>query len=262
MQLVNAELDGFVIAAVSLVRYVGLYSVGLQAASAARSVPLYAFSPLLTRLTTTFRRDGRVAAAAEFDYLERRWLPSVLGYGVLTLAAIGFSVTAWLGQDYALSGVTAVVLLSGYIVHVGLTGMRTCYVRAVGRPGLEARYSTVWTLCNAALTIPLALVAGMIGVVSATAATGILASVYFVVLCRRAEGPAFFLPSVRWWVLAGAAAVVTVAGELVVLRAGVEGYAGLLLSAIPPLVALMLVIPLERRRFGSTDARLRRITST
>jgi O-antigen/teichoic acid export membrane protein len=154
------------------------------------------------------------------------------------------------------------VLLSGYIVHVGLTGMRTCYVRAVGRPGLEATYSTVWTICNAALTVPLALLAGMIGVVSATAVTGIFASVYFVVLCRRAEGVAFFLPSARWWVLARAAAFVTVAGELMVLRTGVEGYAGLLLSALPPLVALILVIPLERRRSGSTDARMRRIRST
>jgi hypothetical protein len=38
-----------------------------------------------------------VAAAAEFHYLERRWLPGVFGYGVLALAAIGFSVTAWPG---------------------------------------------------------------------------------------------------------------------------------------------------------------------
>jgi O-antigen/teichoic acid export membrane protein len=191
---VNAELDGFVIAAVSPVRYVGLYNIGLKAASAARSVPLCAFSPLLTRLTTTFRREGRAAAAVEFEYLERRWFPSVLGYGVLALSAIGFSVTIWLGDDYVLSGVTAVVLLTGYIVYVGLTGMRTCYVRAIGRPGLEARYSTVWTVCNAALTVPLALAAGMIGVVSATAATGIVASVYFVLLCRWAERLPFYLP--------------------------------------------------------------------
>ena len=95
---VNAELDGFVIAAVAPVGDVGLYSIGLQAASAARSVPLYAFSPLLTRLTTTFRHEGRAAAAMEFEQLERRWLPSVLGFGVVAVAAIGFSVPVWLGD--------------------------------------------------------------------------------------------------------------------------------------------------------------------
>ncbi|HEX2434785.1 MAG TPA: hypothetical protein VHI55_12630 [Gaiellaceae bacterium] len=119
---VNAELDGFVIAAVSPVRYLGLYNIGLKAASAARSVPLYAFSPLLTRLTTTFRREGRAAAAVDFEFLERRWLQSVLGYGVLALSAIGFSVTIWLGNDYVLSGVTSVVSLTGYIVTSGSRG--------------------------------------------------------------------------------------------------------------------------------------------
>jgi O-antigen/teichoic acid export membrane protein len=259
---VNAELDGFLIAAVSPVRYVGYYSIGLQAASAARSVPLYAFSPMLTRLTTTFRRHGREAAQAEFDFLERRWLPSVLGYGVLALGAIGFSVTVWLGGDYVLSGVTAVVLLVGYVAHVALTGARTCYVRAVGRPGLEARYSTVWTIWNAALTVPLAIAAGMIGVVAATAATGVLASVYFVYLCRREEGLPFLVPERRWWLLAAGAAFVTVAGELVVLRTGLHGFVGLATTGVPPLLALAIFVPIERRRFRPGSAGLRRVTST
>lgn len=259
---VNAELDGFVVAAVSPVRYVGLYSIGLQAASAARSVPLYAFSPLLTRLTTTFRRDGRDAAAEEFAALERRWLPSVFGFGVIALATVGFSVPVWLGRGYVLSGVTAVVLLTGYIVHVGLTGIRTCFVRAVGRPGLEARYSTVWTITNAALTIPLALLAGMIGVVGATAATGVLASVYFVVLCRREEGLPFVAVKRIWWLFAGAAVLVTVLGELVVLRTQLHGWAGLALTALPPALALTVFAPMQWRRSRSYEAEPQRATST
>ena len=54
---------------------------------------------------------------------------------MVAIAAIGFSVPIWLGDSYALSGAVAAILLAGYTVHVGLTGMRTCYVRAVGRPG-------------------------------------------------------------------------------------------------------------------------------
>jgi O-antigen/teichoic acid export membrane protein len=244
---VNAELDGFVIAAVSPVRYVGLYSIGLQAASGARSVPLYAFSPLLTRLTTTFRHRGREAAAEEFVELERRWLPSVLGFGVVAVAAIGFSVPIWLGHRYVLSGVTAAILLACFAVHVGFTGLRTCYVRAVGRPGLEARYATVWTVCNALLTVPLALAAGMIGVVSATAVTGVLASGYFVVLCRRAERLPVIYPSRRGWLLGVGASCLTVAGELVVLRSGVSGLIGLVVSGLPPLVGLGILAGIDRR---------------
>ena len=258
---VNAELDGFVIAAVSGVRYVGLYSIGLQAASAARSVPLYAFSPLLTRLTTTFRARGRDATAAEFDELERRWLPSVLGFGVVAVAAIGFSDPIWLGHTYVLSGITAVILLSCYIVHVGFTGMRTCYVRAVGRPGLEARYSTVWTVANGLLTVPLALLAGMLGVVSATAATGVAASVYFVWLCRRTEHLPLLLPKRSWWLYVAAAGVLTLLGELAVLHTALHGFVGLVVSGVPPLLTLGLLAAIERRHSRPADTRVEQMAT-
>jgi O-antigen/teichoic acid export membrane protein len=243
--LVNAELDGFVIAAVEPVRYVGYYGIGLQVASAARSLPLYAFSPLLTRLTATYGRGGRDAAKSEFDRLERRWLPGVAAYGVAAVAAAPFVVPLWLGREhhYVLSGIVAAVLLSGYMFHVGLTGMRTCYVRAVGRPGLEARYSTVWTVLNAALTVPFAIAAGMIGVVSVTAATGIAASGYFVWLCRGAEGLPSVTPPGRWWIAAPIAALVTVLGEAALLRTDAHGLVGLAASCLPPLLGLAVFVP-------------------
>ena len=150
--------------------------------------------------------------------------------------------------EYVLSGVAAVILLTGYVVHVGFTGMRTCYVRAIGRPGLEARYSTVWTICNALLTVPLALAAGMVGVVAATAATGVVASAYFVALCRRAEGLPLIFPHARWWLLAAFAACVTIAGELAVLRSGVGGFFGLVLTGVPAFVGLGILAAVERRR--------------
>ncbi len=235
---VNSELDALVIAAVLPVRYVGLYSIGLQAAAAARSLPLYAFPPVLTRLTGTFRREGRRAAGAEFARLERTWLPAVLAYGLVAVAAVGFSIPVWLGDRYVLSGAVAVILLACFTVHVALTGMRTCYVRAVGRPGLETRCSALWTLVNAVLTVPLALVAGVIGVVSATAIAGIVASMYFVLLCRRTEGLPGAVPQPRWWALAAVAATLTVAGELAIVRTGLHGFLPLALTALPPLVGL------------------------
>jgi O-antigen/teichoic acid export membrane protein len=244
---VNVQLDAIVIAAVLPVKYVGLYSIGMQAASAVRSVPLYVFSPVLTRLTTTFRRQGREGARAEFGRFERRWLPDVLAYGVIAVASIGFAVPVWLGDDYVLSGVTAAVLLTGYMVHVGLTGMRTCYARAVGRPGLETRYSLVWTFTNAAVTVPMALLAGLVGVVTATAATGIIASVYFVELCRRRERLPVIVPGRRWWALAAAGAAVTVAGELVIVQTNFHGFLALFLAGVPAILGLLVVAASRRQ---------------
>lgn len=244
---VNAQMDALVIAAFLPIRYVGLYGIGMQAASAVRRVPLFAFAPLLTRLATTFRNHGRDATASEFERMERRWLPPVLAYGVVTITAIGFAVPIWLGDRYALSGLTAAILLAGYMVHVGLTGMRTCYVRAIGRPGLETRYSTVWTVTNAAVTVPMALAAGMLGVVGATAATGMLASVYFVVLCRRTEQLPVIVPERRWLGWVTAAGVITVLGELALLQTGLHGFFPLALTGLPVLLAWLVLATGVRR---------------
>jgi O-antigen/teichoic acid export membrane protein len=238
---VTVQMDAFVIAAVLPIRYVGLYGIGMQAATAARSVPLYAFAPMLTRLAMTFRGGGREATAAEFERLERRWLPAVLAYGAVAVAAIGFSIPVWLGDGYVLSGVVATILLAGYMVHVGLTGVRTCYARAVGRPGLETRYALVWTVGNAVLTIPLALVGGVVGVVTATAVTALMASVYFVALCRRTERLRVIVPGRRWWRFAVVAVGITVAGEIAVVQTGLHGFFPLALTGLPALVGLAIV---------------------
>ncbi|MGZ4275055.1 MAG: lipopolysaccharide biosynthesis protein [Solirubrobacteraceae bacterium] len=238
---VNTQMDALVIAAVLPVRYVGLYSIGMQAASALRSVPLYAFPPLLTLFSKAFAISGRDAAAAQFNRMERRWLPAVLGFGIIALSAIGFGVPIWLGRRYDLSGLTAALLLAGYTAHVGLTGMRTCYVRAVGRPGLETRYSLVWTVTNALATIPCALLAGELGVVAATAGTGVLASVYFVVLCRRREQLPVVLPERRWWFWCAVSVAVTVVGEIMILETGLHGYLAFALAALPGLLGLLIV---------------------
>ena len=127
---VTGETDALVIALFLPVRYVGLYSVGYQAAVALRSLPTYAFPPLLTRMTEVFASRGQDGAVAEFRFLGSKWLQAVLGYGAVATAAVGFGVRAWLGKGFAVSELVAVVLMAGYTLHVGITGMRTCFVRA------------------------------------------------------------------------------------------------------------------------------------
>jgi O-antigen/teichoic acid export membrane protein len=251
---VNSQLDALIIAGILPIRYVGLYSIGMQAASAVRSPPLYAFAPLLTRLTTIFRTQGQKGTADQFERLERVWLPSVLGYGVIGVASIGFAVPIWLGHRYVLSGVVAVVLISCYMIHVGLTGMRTCYVRAVGRPGLETRYSALWTVSNALLTVPLALAGGLLGVVGATAVTGVVASVYFVFLCRREEDLRMQTPSARWWMSAFVAGGITIAGEIAVVSTGIRGFLGLALSGLPAAIGLGVYVVGMRKVFSVAAA--------
>lgn len=239
----NGEVDAVLIAALLPVRYVGVFAAGYQAAIALRSVPLYAFPPILTRMTHVYAERELPGAVREFHALQFRWLPAVLTYGAVTTAAAGLAVQVWLGPELALSGAVAAVLLAGYAVQVALTGMRTCFVRAIGRPGLETRYSWCATAVNLALTVPLTIAFGVVGVVLATSVGLMAGALYFVVLCRRlADLREQHLP--KRWVPATALAVITaVLGDFLVLRLGWHGALPLLLAGLPVLAGLALAWP-------------------
>ncbi|MET7484932.1 oligosaccharide flippase family protein [Streptomyces sp. NPDC005538] len=234
----NGQIDAFVIAALLPVRYVGIYAAGYQAATALRSLPLYAFPPIFTRMTVVYARRGLAGAVEEFHAVEARWLPVVLTYGAVTTATVAFAVQVWLGTDLALSGVVAAVLMAGYAAQVAFTGIRTAFVRATGRPGLETRYCWFATVVNLALTVPLTLQFGVVGVVLATAIGYTAGAVRFVFLCRRlADLREARLP--KRWATATALGVITgVVGELPILNAGWHGLLPLTLAGLPVLAAL------------------------
>ncbi len=256
--VVNGETDALVIGAVLPVRYVGLYMVGYQAATALRSLPLYAFPPILTQMTSVFARRGVAGAAGEFHRLQARWLPMVLGYGAVATSAVGFGVEAWLGPGYGTSSVVAILLTAGYMVQVATTGMRTCFVRSVGRPGLETRYSLGAMALNLVLTIPFAVLFGAVGVVAATTAGLVVGSLYFVRLCGRVADLHDQFVSPRWVLAVGLAVTVTIAGELLVRRTGMHGMLALLVSGGPALVGLTIVAV---HQFGLRLPRVRRLRS-
>ncbi|MFJ9114877.1 lipopolysaccharide biosynthesis protein [Streptomyces sp. NPDC102394] len=234
----NGEIDALVVAALLPVRYVGVYAAGYQAAMGLRSLPLYAFPPMLTRMTQVFTTRGPRGAAREFRVLQARWLPAVLTYGVVVTGWVGLAVPIWLGPGLALSGAVATVLLAGYSVQVALTGVRTCFVRATGRPGHETRYSWCSTVVNLLLTVPLTLLFGVVGVVLATAIGITAGSLYFVHLCRRlADLRDVGLPR-RWLPATVLAVVMAVSGALPVLWLGWHGVLPLLLAGLPVLAGL------------------------
>lgn len=61
---------------------------------------------------------------------------------------------------------------------------------------------------------------------------------------------------------AAGAALLTLFGELIILRTGLDGFIGLVASGLPPLLALSIAVPFERRRFRSSDPALQRFTQT
>jgi O-antigen/teichoic acid export membrane protein len=233
--------DGLIIAALLPVRFVGIYTLGYQAAAALRSLPLYAFPPILTRLTGAFAKRGLSGAVEEFQLLEQHWQPTVLGYGCVATAAIGFGVRAWLGNSFGLSAIVATVLMGGFTIQVTLTGMRTCFVRAVGRPGLETKYSILALLLNVALTVPFTILFGLVGEVTATSVGIVCGTIYYVVLCRRAVDLPYQWPEEGAALVIGLAVLMTVLGELLIAQLDVHGFLGLALAGLPSLPGLALI---------------------
>jgi O-antigen/teichoic acid export membrane protein len=249
----NGEVDALVVAALLPVRYVGIFAVAHQVASAARSLPLFAFPPLLTTVANAFARGGEPGARTEFDRIQARWLPLVLGYAAVATCAAGFAVPIWLGDDFQLAGVLAAILTLGYGIHVALTGMRTCFVRSIGRPGLETRYAVFSTVVNVALTVPLALAFGVVGVVTATAIALISSSLYFIRICR----PLAIrdrLPRSGWWPAIALAAAVTILGELGVRQIGWHGPLAVAVAGVAALLGLAVVVLPLKGRSGTASA--------
>jgi O-antigen/teichoic acid export membrane protein len=247
----NGEVDAVVVAAIFPVRYVGLFAVAHQMASAARSLPLYAFPPFLSRLATAFASGGRAGAVAEFERLQRVWFPPVVVYGAVATVVAGFAVPVWLGDDFRLAGLLAAILTLGYCIQVTLTGMRTCFVRSIGRPGLETRYAMLSTVINVVLTIPLALWLGVVGVVVATAVSLATSSVYFVWLCRD-YGLSRDSGSGRLILAVAGATFLAIVGEVLILRAEWHGRLALVAAGLVAVVSLSPILLIIRHHLSVT----------
>jgi O-antigen/teichoic acid export membrane protein len=164
---------------------------------------------------------------------------------------VAFVVPAWLGHEYAASGIVAALLVVGYGINTG-TAPLSCLVRAIGRPGLETRYGIAAMVLNVVATVPLAARFGLFGVATGTAVGTIIGSLAFPVIVRRGLPPLrrsrLVLPEM--WVRGAVAGVVTLAIELLARRVHAVGATELFAVSIGPavVVAAVLLTANARRR--------------
>ena len=224
------ETDPLVVAAALPIRYVGVYALGSRLSAAARALPLNALGPLLTHLA---RRTADEAHSVDaLASAQHAWVKALGGYVVAATFALTPAMAAWLGPRYWVSGLVAAILFAGMGVNL-LTGVMTIYLRAVGRPDIEARYGWATTLTNVVLTVPGVLVGGVLGVASATGIAQVVGSLYLIRLVRQtpARQHANFLGSFP--VIASVLAGVASGGAAwLVESAGLRGTPALLCAAV------------------------------
>jgi O-antigen/teichoic acid export membrane protein len=177
-ELVNWQSDKLVVGIVATPATVGQLGIGAQFADGGRLLAGAALSPVHSAFAHVAGAGDEPALRARFDALHRLWVLGVLGSAVVGAASLPALIEAWLGDGYG----EAALLGAGLVLAAaaGLsTGTGVAYMRAIGRPSLEARMGPLIVAVNLALTIPLAIAAGARGVVIGTLGAYIIGAAWF-----------------------------------------------------------------------------------
>jgi O-antigen/teichoic acid export membrane protein len=237
--LINQEFDTLVIGATLPIRSVSFYNAGANFAENISSIPFVALGPVQTALAGTFGQHGLDAAMVRFQRIQTVWIKALSGWIATAVAASYFAVVAWLGRDFDVAGVIAIVALMTWATTLSSAVIRVlCTV--VGKPGPESRYGVLSVTINVVLTIPFVLL-GPIGVASATLLGQLVGTAYFLRTVRRRVSPAVQNPLMAVPFVGVVVSVVTVVLLELAMRPIVpHGGFGLIVCALPALPGLVV----------------------
>jgi len=234
----NYEIDSLLVALLFPVRFVAYYSIGTNFSNQLIALPTNAITPIGVALSRTFGRSTLKETVDEFTRLQRLWVRSVAAFPLIGAATAYFAIDRWLGHADHLAGVVAAILLIGQTTSL-LGLVMDNFGKSVNRPDLESRYLGVGVAVNLAVTIPLALTIGMLGVPAGTAIGMVISSAYFLHIARRELSPDLrsFVADIPKVAL-GLSVCVTLLLELPAFAIAPTGVLGLLVCAVPAGVGL------------------------
>lgn len=210
---VNVELDKLILGAAFGPAVAGSADLGVRLLNLLRLPPAFALQVLFPEAVRRTAIGGR-------DWLDRFYLTTLRYLAVLLAPAAAALVVAaeplvrlWLGHPVDWAAATIAILAPAYALNL-VAGAATVTARVQGRPGLETRYVLLSVAINLALTVPLLVLVGPLGVPLATSLGVVLATGYFLAHFHRATGrPIGVLLRILWPPAAAAtlAALVTAA---------------------------------------------------
>jgi O-antigen/teichoic acid export membrane protein len=233
--LVNSQTDKIIVGLIATTAAVGEVGIGSQVAEALRFIVFAALGPSIARMAVSHGEGDPAVLGRLYHRLKGVWLPATGGAVLVACGAVFPLIAAWLGPGYGKAALYAGLLTVAYGINA-MTGPGTAYLRAIGRPGLEARYGALVIVLNLATTVGLGLVFGPIGVVAATTFAYSAGTAWFM-LRLRANEPAHERQSVD----AEPPSRVRIAAGALLAGAFTLGWGLLALELTPRPVALVLV---------------------
>ncbi|MGI8622256.1 MAG: oligosaccharide flippase family protein [Solirubrobacteraceae bacterium] len=185
--LINLEADRFLIGGFFSPALVGSFELGSKLVNTLNLIPfclLYAFFPAAAALSAGGQR-------AKLDALYLRLTRYLAAFaGVVTACLVtsaGPLVRLWVGRPLPLAAAAVSVLAPGLGIAL-LGGAAVAVTRAEGAPGRETRYVFATAMLNLALTAPLILTLGSVGVPTATSVATGVGTGYFLWSFHRGSG--------------------------------------------------------------------------
>jgi O-antigen/teichoic acid export membrane protein len=183
-ELVNWQSDKLVVGIVAPAATVGQLGIGAQFADGGRLLSGAALSPIQSSFALAAGAGDEVGLRRRFAELHRLWVLGVLGAGAIGAASLPPLIDAWLGAGYGEAALLGAFLVLGSAAGLS-TGTGIAYMRAIGKPGLEARMGPLIVAANLVLTVPLAFAAGARGVVIGTLGAYVLGASWFFTRLHR-----------------------------------------------------------------------------
>jgi O-antigen/teichoic acid export membrane protein len=165
--LINLQSDKIVIGLLVSAQAAGTYQLGSSVAGAIRAVGVISVSAMIPTATAMIAKEGRDAVGR----LARHYLPRVLALTMpifaVTAVCAPFLFTLWVGGAHHGVVPVLIALNVAYAVNIA-TGVPSTLSIADGRPGFVSRNSLQMAALNLVLTLALAPLLGLPGVVLGT----------------------------------------------------------------------------------------------
>jgi O-antigen/teichoic acid export membrane protein len=193
-ELINLQTDKVIIALMVDVRAAAVYEIGSRVVIAVRSAAAMSVSAIIPTAAARIVEEGR----GVIGQMYRRYtaLSCATAFPLFIAASVSapFLLVAWLGDVPGDAGLVVPILSAAYLVNI-TTGAATTLAVGAGQPGLAAVNSVQIAILNVLLTVALAPLFGLWGVVAGTAVALIIGSTVFNVRFLRL----FELPERTFW---------------------------------------------------------------
>jgi O-antigen/teichoic acid export membrane protein len=164
---VNNQTDKVIIAIVIDVRTAATYEIAGRVVSAIKAIGVLTVSALIPTATAEIVRHGRAVVHDYFGRYTARSVAIAFPISVAAALAAPYLFVAWLGRVPPNTLLVMVVLTAANFVNVA-SGVAMTLSLAAGRPGLVATNAVTVAAVNLALTVALAPLFGLWGVLAGT----------------------------------------------------------------------------------------------